>query len=248
MSGKIDPDRTLTDDASPELARIRKAMERQHRSIQESLRRQLRAVSEAGGTQEDLITVRGERFVIPVKAEFRRRVPGVIHGSSSSGQTVFVEPMETIEQNNELVRLLDEEQAEVHRILVEMTRAVAEQAGSIARGTEVLAEVEAHYSYAKFAQDLDCVRPVFTDGKPHGDEAALFLENARHPLLDLRMRAERARIVPLTLGLPGVAKQLIISGPNTGGKTVALKTVGLLALMAQASFPPCMPTSVTPSP
>ena len=255
VSGKIDPDGTLTDDASPELARIRKAMDRQHKQIQDSLRRQLRAVSDAGGAQEDLITVRGDRFVIPVKAEFRRRVPGVVHGSSSSGQTVFVEPMETIEQNNELVRLLDEEQAEVHRILVSMTEAVGEQAGSIARGTEVLAEVEAHYAYAKFAEALDCVRPVFTDGKPHGEDGALSLEAARHPLLDLRMRAENplmrdgaahergtqsrgtSRIVPLTLGLPGLSKQLIISGPNTGGKTVALKTVGLLALMAQAGLP-----------
>ena len=237
ISGKIDPDGTLTDDASPELGRIRKAMDRQHKQIQDSLRRQLRAVSDAGGAQEDLITVRGDRFVIPVKAEFRRRVPGVVHGSSSSGQTVFVEPMETIEQNNELVRLLDEEQAEVHRILVTMTEAVGEQAGSIARGTEVLAEVEAHYAYAKFAQALDCVRPVFTDGKPRGEDGALLLDAARHPMLDLRMRAEKAKIVPLTLGLPGVSKQLIISGPNTGGKTVALKTVGLLALMAQAGLP-----------
>lgn len=234
ISGKIESDGSLADSASPELARIRKAMERQHKAIEESLRRQLRAVS---GAQEDLITVRGDRFVIPVKAEFRRRVPGVIHGSSSSGQTVFVEPMETVEQNNELVRLLDEEQAEIHRILMAMTAAVGEQAGSIARGTEVLAEVESHIAYARFAQDLDCVRPVFTDGKPHGDDAALSLESARHPLLELRMKAEKTKIVPLTLSLPGVGKQLIISGPNTGGKTVALKTVGLLALMAQAGLP-----------
>ncbi|MEK6398446.1 MAG: endonuclease MutS2, partial [Terriglobus sp.] len=237
ISGKIESDGSLADSASPELARIRKAMERQHKAIEESLRRQLRAVSAEGGAQEDLITIRGERFVIPVKTEFRRRVPGVVHGSSSSGQTVFVEPMETIEQNNELVRLLDEEQQEIHRILVAMTQAVGEQAGSIARGTEVLAEMEAHFAYAKFAQELDCVRPVFTDGKPHGDEAALSFEAARHPLLELRMREERAKIVPLTLSLPGVGRQLIISGPNTGGKTVALKTVGLLALMAQAGLP-----------
>jgi DNA mismatch repair protein MutS2 len=237
ISGKIESDGTLADSASPELARIRKAMDRQHKAIEESLRRQLRAVSEQGGAQEDLITIRGERFVIPVKTEFRRRVPGVVHGSSSSGQTVFVEPMETIEHNNELVRLLDEEQGEIHRILIAMTQAVGEQAGSLSRGTEVLADVEAHYAYAKFAQDLDCVRPVFTDGKPHGEDAALSLEAARHPLLELRMRGEKARIIPLTLGLPGVAKQLIISGPNTGGKTVALKTVGLLALMAQAGLP-----------
>lgn len=255
VSGKIEPDGSLSDEASPELARIRRAAERQHKAIEEGLRRQLRAIFDAGGAQEDLITVRGERFVIPVKAEFRKRVPGVVHGSSSSGQTVFVEPMETIEQNNELVRLLDEEQAEVHRILVAMTAAIGEQAGAIARGTDVLAEVEVHLAYAKFARDLRCVRPVFTDGKPHstpeGEEAALSLEGARHPLLEMRMLTERREaaqtrrereettsgIVPLTIALPGMAKQLIISGPNTGGKTVALKTVGLLALMAQAGLP-----------
>ena len=260
VSGKIEADGSLSDEASPELARIRRAAERQHKSIEESLRRQLRAVADAGGAQDELITVRGERFVIPVKTEFRKRVPGVVHGSSSSGQTVFVEPMETIEQNNELVRLLDEEQAEVHRILVSMTSAIGEQAGSISRGTEVLAEIEAHLAVAKFARDLRCIRPTFTDGKPHRDPdadtdgrelAALSLEAARHPLLEMRMLAERREagrtrrereeatsgIVPLTVTLPGNAKQLIISGPNTGGKTVALKTVGLLALMAQAGLP-----------
>ena len=105
LRGKIEPDGSLSDDASHELRRIRRAMERQHRAIEESLRKSLRALASEGSTQEELITVRGERFVIPVKAEFRKRVPGVIHGSSSSGQTVFVEPMETIEQNNELQRL-----------------------------------------------------------------------------------------------------------------------------------------------
>ncbi len=237
VAGKIEPDGSLSDSASPELARLRRAAERQHKAIEDGLRRQLRAVSEAGGAQEDLITVRGERFVIPVKAEFRRRVPGVVHGSSSSGQTVFVEPMETIEQNNELVRLLDEEQAEIHRILVSMTASVAEHADAIARGTELLAEVEQIYAVARFAESLQCVRPVFTDGKPHGEEAALDLVDARHPMLELRLREERARVVPLSLSLPGVARQLIISGPNTGGKTVALKTLGLFALMAQAGLP-----------
>ena len=102
LRGKIEADGSLSDDASPELRRIRRAMERQHRAIEESLRKALRSFSEGGNTQDEVITVRGERFVIPVKAEFKRRVPGVIHGSSSSGQTVFVEPLETIEQNNEL--------------------------------------------------------------------------------------------------------------------------------------------------
>ncbi len=230
LRGKIEADGSLSDEASPELKRIRRAMEQQHRAIEASLRRAARSLREDGSTQEDLITVRGERFVIPIKAEFKRKVPGVIHGSSSSGQTVFVEPLETIEQNNELVRLLDEEQAEIHRILVALTRAIAEQAQVLAVGTAILAEVESHFVRARFAQELDCVTPGFGDG--------LSLKQARHPLLELRMRDEgQGRPTPLTLALTSEARQLIISGPNTGGKTVSLKTAGLLALMAQAGLP-----------
>ena len=121
------PDGTLDDKASPELARIRREMEKQRRQIQESLRGYLRRLAEGGAVQDELITIRGERFVIPIKAEQKRRVQGVVHGASSSGQTVFVEPLETIEQNNELVRLLEEELAEIHRILLEMTRRIGEQ-------------------------------------------------------------------------------------------------------------------------
>src|ERR1700684_2885473 len=124
---KIQPDGTLEDRASPNLARIRREIERQRRVIQESLRGYLRRLSEGGAVQDELVTIRGERFVIPVKIEQKRRVQGVVHGASSSGQTVFVEPLETIEQNNELVRLLDEELAEIHRILLEMTRRIGEQ-------------------------------------------------------------------------------------------------------------------------
>jgi DNA mismatch repair protein MutS2 len=181
LRGKIEPDGSLNDDASPELRRIRRAMERQHRAIEETLRKSLRGLSEGGSTQEDLITIRGDRFVIPVKAEFKRKVPGVIHGSSSSGQTVFVEPLETIEQNNELVRLLDEEQSEIHRILVAMTRALGENAAAIHLGVCVLAEVESHFARARFGTALNCVRPSFTQ--------ELSLTAARHPLLELRMRA-----------------------------------------------------------
>jgi DNA mismatch repair protein MutS2 len=245
LRGKIDPDGSLADDASGELRRIRRAMERQHRAIEESLRRSLRALGSEGSTQEDLITVRGERFVIPVKAEFRRRVPGVIHGSSSSGQTVFVEPLETIEQNNELQRLLDEEQREIHRILVAMTRSIGEQAEGILLGTAVLAEVESHFARGRFANELECVRPVFSSAAKAGAPKAgsgrastgLSLVNARHPLLELRLRREGGGTVPLTLSLEQDARQLILSGPNTGGKTVALKTTGLLAVMAQAGLP-----------
>ena len=242
LRGKIEPDGSLSDDASPELRRIRRAMERQHRAIEESLRKSLRSLTSEGSTQEELITVRGERFVIPVKAEFRRKVPGVIHGSSSSGQTVFVEPLETIEQNNELQRLLDEEQREVHRILVAMTGAIGQQADAILLGSAILAEVESHSARARFANELECVRPAFSThisesryGAP--GSVGLRLTAARHPLLELRLRRSGETPVPLTLALEPDARELIISGPNTGGKTVALKTTGLLAIMAQAGLP-----------
>ncbi len=258
LRGKIEPDGSLLDDASSELRRIRRAMERQHRAIEESLRRAARRLRDEGATQEDVITVRGERFVIPVKAEFKRRVPGVVHGSSSTGQTVFVEPLEAIEQNNELVRLLDEEQAEIHRILVALTRSIAQNATAIHTGTCVLAEVEAHYARARFAIELDCVQPSFFTADTEEPTTELTITAARHPLLELRMRAaaaaepggdstrEHARPVPLTILMPSGSRQLIISGPNTGGKTVSLKTLGLLALMAQAGVPVPAETATLP--
>jgi len=149
---KILPDGTLDDRASPELARIRREIEKQKRTIQESLRSHLRRLAEGGTVQDELITIRGERFVIPVKVEQKRRVQGVVHGASSSGQTVFVEPLETIEQNNELVRLLDEELAEIHRILLEMTHQIGENAEAILAAADVLAELELQFAKARFAE------------------------------------------------------------------------------------------------
>jgi DNA mismatch repair protein MutS2 len=239
LSGKIEPDGSLSDTASPELARIRRAMAQQHRAIEASLRRALAKLSEDGSTQDALITVRGERFVIPVKVEFKRKVGGVVHGSSSSGQTVFIEPMETIEHNNELTRLLDEEQAEIHRILVAMTRAIAAQSEALLLGATILAEADAHQAIAHFAAEFACVRPTFANEAPLPDQdtSDFNLQAARHPLLELRLRTQSSAIVPLTIALPNGKKQMIVSGPNTGGKTVALKTAGLLALMAQAGLP-----------
>jgi DNA mismatch repair protein MutS2 len=230
---KILPDGTLTDDASPELRRIRREMERQQRAIEDSLRSALRRLSEGGSTQDDLITIRGERFVIPVKSEVKRRVQGVIHGASSSGQTVYLEPLETIELNNDLVRLLEDEQAEIHRIFLAMTRQIAAYASIIGEGAAVLAEVETLLVRARFSQDFACIRPRFSDET----SAALELKQSRHPLLEKRLRSNGGTIVPLTVGLSNEERQLIISGPNTGGKTVSLKTVGLLAIMAQAGIP-----------
>jgi DNA mismatch repair protein MutS2 len=255
---KIQPDGTLEDRASPELSRIRREIEKQKRVIQESLRGYLRKLAEGGAAQDELVTIRGERFVIPVKIEQKRRVQGVVHGASSSGQTVFVEPLETIEQNNELVRLLDEELAEVHRILLEMTRRIGEEADGILASASALSELELQFAKARFAEDYNCVvvnlsTPAASQQDPSGDsrprlpalsavegsasEARLLLHNARHPLLERNLKLKHAAVVPITVELEGNRRQLVVTGPNTGGKTVTLKTIGLLALMAQSGLP-----------
>ena len=233
---KIQPDGTLEDKASPELARIRREIEKQRRLIQESLRGYLRRLAEGGTVQDELITIRGERFVIPVKIEQKRRVNGVVHGASSSGQTVFVEPMETIEQNNELVRLLDEELAEIHRILLEMTQQIGSRAKDILAATQVLSELELQFVKARFAEDFNCVEAKCSE-QTSGSSASLILHNARHPLLERNLKAKGSSVVPASIELDANHPQLIITGPNTGGKTVTLKTVGLLSLMAQAGIP-----------
>jgi DNA mismatch repair protein MutS2 len=256
---KILPDGTLDDRASPELAHIRREIEKQKRSIQESLRSFLKRLSGEGAVQEELVTIRGERFVIPVKVEHRRRVQGVAHGASSSGQTVFIEPLETIEQNNELVRLLDEELAEIHRILLEMTARLGEQADAIESAVEVLSELELQFAKARFAEEYDCIAVRLlpeTDGASTSQAPVLaavtspvedahntaccdemILRQARHPLLERTLKSKGIAVVPLTVELDRAHRQLVISGPNAGGKTVALKTIGLLALMAQSGIP-----------
>jgi len=230
---KIQPDGTLEDRASPELARIRRDIEKQKRSIQDSLRGYLRRLAEGGTVQDELVTIRGERFVIPVKIEQKRRVPGVVHGSSSSGQTVFIEPIETIEQNNDLVRLLDEEQAEIHRILLEMTRRIGESAQQIAEASNILAELELQFAKARFAEDYQCVAVELSPETA----SRLILVNARHPLLERNLKLKNSKVVPVSLELEGDRRELVITGPNTGGKTVTLKTVGLFALMSQSGIP-----------
>src|SRR6202049_1902641 len=222
---KIQPDGTFEDRASPELARVRRAIEKQRRAIQESLRGSLRRLAEDGAVQDELITIRGERFVIPVKTEQKRRVQGVVHGASSSGQTVFVEPLETIEQNNELVRLLDEELAEIHRILLEMTRRIGENADAILTAADVLAELELQFAKARFAEDYNCVTvDLSKDGRdaPAADrsdpspneqgpgETRLVLIKARHPLLERNLKVKGGRVIPISIELGGNGRELVI--------------------------------------
>ncbi|HEU5020694.1 MAG TPA: Smr/MutS family protein, partial [Bryobacteraceae bacterium] len=183
--------------------------------------------------QDEYVAIRNDRFVVPVLAGQRRRLPGVIHGASSTGQTVFLEPLDTIDLNNDLVRLQDDEAREVARILRELTERLRGSAAPIREAAAVMARLDAIFAKAKFAIDFDCCIPRFS-------ERRLELKNARHPLLmDVLRRAGRS-VVPFSLTLDSETRTLLISGPNTGGKTVTLKTVGLVALMAQAGLPvPC---------
>jgi DNA mismatch repair protein MutS2 len=195
----------------------------------------LRKLSDDGAAQDEVITIRGDRFVIPVKVEQKRRVNGVVHGASSSGQTVFVEPLETIEQNNDLVRLLEEEQEEIRRILAEMSRRIGEQSDNLLLALEAMAALELQFAKAKFANEYECVAVKFLIENKEGD--VLVLEKARHPLLERNLRPKKIAVVPMSMHMDAAHRQIIISGPNTGGKTVALKTLGLLALVGQSGVP-----------
>jgi DNA mismatch repair protein MutS2 len=229
LEGKILPDGSVADHASVALARLRRDIERQRKSIQGSLERFLKTHQEEGVLQEEFVTIRNERFVVPIVAGKRRKIDGVIHAASASGHTLFVEPLETIDLNNELVRLTEEETQEVHRILRELTARLRGYAESIRQTMDTLGELDMLFAKARFAVDFDCAIPRFG--------ARLLLRDARHPLLQDVLRRQRKPVIPISLELDERSQTLLISGPNTGGKTVTLKTVGLLTLMAQSGLP-----------
>jgi DNA mismatch repair protein MutS2 len=233
VRGKVLADGSVSDDASVALNRLRRDIERQQRQIQTSLERFLRTHRDDGTLQEEFITLRNERFVVPVVAGQQRKVYGVIHGASSSGHTLFVEPLETIDLNNELVRLREEEQREVARILRELTEVLRSNGPQIQALVAAIARLDLLFAKAGFAADFDCVIPRFSPEK----DRRLVLKDARHPLLQDVLRRQKKPILPISLSLDEKQRTLLISGPNTGGKTVSMKTVGLLALMAQAALP-----------
>jgi DNA mismatch repair protein MutS2 len=237
VRGKILPDGTLADDASVALQRLRRDIERQQKQIQTSLERFLRTHRDDGTLQEEFITLRNDRFVVPVVAGQQRKVYGVIHGASSSGHTLFVEPLETIDLNNELVRLREEEQRETLRILRELTELLRGNGPQIQVLVETIARLDLLFAKAAFAADFDCVIPRFSPRLNAEKDRRLVLKDARHPLLEDVLRRQKKPVLPISLALDEKQRTLLISGPNTGGKTVSMKTVGLLALMAQAALP-----------
>jgi len=232
------PNGEISDDASPALRRIRATITETRDSIQKNLKQILRARNAEAG--EDYVTLRNDRFVIPVRAEHRRTIPGVVHGASATGQTVFMEPFETVESNNQLVQLAEDEAAEILRILRELTEKLQVIRGPLLAAAETIAELDGVFARARFARDFDAAIPEFSRTNE------LRLEGARHPVLEDKLRKENRAIVPMTLALGGEERVLVISGPNTGGKTVALKTTGMAALAAQSGIPVAARRAVLP--
>jgi DNA mismatch repair protein MutS2 len=232
------PNGEVNDDASPVLRRIRVSIVQTRDGIQRSLKQILR--SRNAEAAEDYVTLRNDRFVIPVRAENRRSVPGVVHGASSTGQTVFVEPFETVEGNNQLVQLAEDESAEILRILRELTSLLQRELPALIAAADTVQLLDGVFARGRFAREFDAALPEFsTDGELH-------LQSARHPVLEDKLRGEQRDIVPMTLSLNREERLLVISGPNTGGKTVALKTAGLAALAAQCAIPVAAQRAVLP--
>jgi DNA mismatch repair protein MutS2 len=231
MDGKIHPDGSLDSSASPELGRLRRAIERLRHDIQKTLESLMRRLSRDKVLQDAVIMLRNERLVVPIRAEEKRHVPGVIHGASSSGATVFLEPMETVPLNNELVELEDREYAETQRILGEYTEKLRERLSDLLATASILAELDMVFAKAALAAAYDCCIPRLGGGQ------GIVLSEIRHPLLEKSLRKAGRKSVPLGITLQAPKSMMVISGPNAGGKTVALKTVGIAVLMAQAGLP-----------
>ena len=232
------PNGEISDDASTALRRIRVNITQTRESIQKTLKQILRARNAEAG--EDYVTLRNDRFVIPVRAEHRRTVPGVAHGASATGQTVFMEPFETVEANNQLVQFAEDEAAEIVRILRELTDRLQAIRGPLVKTAATIAELDSVFARARFAREFDAAIPEFSSSEE------MRLVDARHPVLEDKLRKEQRAIVPMTLSLGGDERVLVISGPNTGGKTVALKTTGLAALAAQSGIPVAAQLAVQP--
>jgi len=250
VSNKILPSGELDDRASSELARIRHQITRARSLITRSLESLMRRSEDA--IQDELVTVRNDRFVIPVKADHRARVQGVTHGFSSSGATAIIEPLETIEANNELQGLREAEEREIARILLGLTEELRSQLPGIELAATAVAELDFINAKAVFYHKFNCVIPeIDSRGFPakvstgradissavSGGNHRLRLEEARHPLLEENLRSSGLSVVPVSFSLDENDSAMVISGANAGGKTVVLKTAGLLSLMALSGLP-----------
>lgn len=222
---KIDPSGAVVDDASPALASIRERLRRQRARLRTTLDGFLRGRDTSKYLQEHVVTDRNGRYVLVVRSEHRGAIPGIVHGGSASGASLFVEPLATVEINNDIVSLEDDEAEEVRRILLALTDQFRDRPEDLRRSIDVATELDVIQARARFSDNVGGVEPTLT-----GD-SAFELRGARHPLLVLS-----GHVVPVDILMIPPTRVIVITGPNTGGKTVALKTAGLLALMAQAGL------------
>lgn len=224
ISESILSEEEISDSASPELFSIRKKMARMGGNIREQLEKLVRNKDTQKYLQDSLITMRDGRFVVPVKAEFKGSVSGLVHDSSASGSTLFVEPMAVVEANNEIRILKGKEQQEIDRIITEMSQAVGVLSQAMVENFSTLIELECIFVKADYGAKTNAITPKIKR------ESVIVLNKARHPLIDAKT------VVPISLMINDKKSCLIVTGPNTGGKTVALKTAGLLTLMAMCGM------------
>ena len=224
----------VLDSASPHLALIRRDLKVAYDKLQTRLARLISSSTNAQFLQESLITTRNGRYVIPIKAEFKGRIPGVVHDTSSSGATLFIEPLATVELNNNWRELQLAEEKEIWRILQALTAEVGENSEQIVRTVEVLAYLDLVFAKARYSEQLNASEPILLPFKsrpnnPNHPGSTIYLQGARHPLLT-------GEVVPIDVELDDSTYVLVVTGPNTGGKTVSLKTIGLMTLMAQCGL------------
>jgi len=214
----------ISDDASSTLKSIRRKIKELQESIKDRLSSMVKSAAYQKYIQEPVVTIRSDRYVIPVKQEFRNEIKGLVHDSSASGATIFIEPMAVVEANNEIKQYKIKEQAEIERILQELTSEVAAILPAMNTNVSVLGRLDFIFAKAKLSLKFDCVCPVLRD------EPYIKIKKGRHPLLD------KSTVVPIDFWVGKDFNTLVITGPNTGGKTVTLKTVGLFVLMAQSGL------------
>lgn len=230
----LDENAVVKDSASPQLAVIRRDLKIAFDRLQSKLQRMISSSTNQTLLQEALVTMRNGRYVVPLKAENKGKIPGIVHDSSASGATLWIEPLETVELNNRWRELQLDEEKEVRRILLMLTDMVAADSEAIVRTVEILGYLDLVFAKARYAEDLKAAQPELLPFKPHRENpnhpgSTITLQGARHPLLS-------GNVVPIDVEFDENTWVLVVTGPNTGGKTVSLKTVGLLTLMAQCGL------------
>lgn len=208
----------ISDDASPDLKRIRKMIKSKNDLIRDRLNQ---LISTSDKLMDNLYTLRDGRYVVPVRSEFKNSFKGIVHDQSASGQTVFIEPMFVVDLNNDLKKLEIDEEKEIERILIEFSKRVLEILPELISNLNVIANIDFIFSRGKLAYDMEAIKPIINN------KGIISLKSARHPLID------KDRVVPIDISLGNSFNTLVITGPNTGGKTVTLKTVSILTLMTQ---------------